>query len=205
MLYRQIAHGGMLWDGGEPTGGDESQADGKYNPTTLDDAQKIIEALVKRVAERDAKRTEAQARATDLEARLKALEDAQRQALEETGNHAELAKRYQTELEALKPRATRAEALEAVIRDSNEARLATIPEDVRGLVPTDYPPEKLQAWLNANASILTKPLAPRLDGGAGGSREASGEVVRLTDEQRRIARSMGISDDEMIEQIKSQK
>lgn len=207
MLYRNIIQGGMLWNSDEGSGGGEqgkaapSADESKYNPATLDDAMKIIESLQKRVGEREAARDTYRERSNELETRLQALEDAQRKALEQTGNHQELAKRYLSELETLKPVAERAEALESVIRDSNNARLAQIPEDLRGLVPTDYAPEKLQRWLNDNQERITRLPAPRLDGGAGGSRD-SGEVVRLTAEQKKIAARLGITDEQYAEQLK---
>lgn len=170
-------------------------AGSKYNPSTLEDAQRIIEALTKRVAERDASIDEMKRTSTSLSQRLNDIENATKKRLEEEGNWAELARQRAAELEALKPYQERAQALESVIRASNEERVARVPEDMRALIPTDYPPEKLQAWLNANERRLSKAPAPQYDAGvgaAGGTGAAGG--VKVTDEDRvaaEIARSQG--------------
>lgn len=203
MLYNNI-WGGMLWNESEATGGDADSGDAgdsKYNPASLDDAQKIIEALTKRLSERDAKIEKLAGTMSETEARIKAMEDAQRKRLEETGNYAEVAKRYQSELESLKPIAERAQSLEAIIRESNEARLGAIPESYRNLVPTDYAPEKLQAWLNANESLLKRAPAPSLDAGAGAN-SAPSDSVRLTAEQKALAKRFGLSEDEYAAQLR---
>jgi len=44
-----------------------------------------------------------------------------------------------------------------VIRTGNEALIQRIPEDKRGIVPADYPPEKLRAWLGRRYASL-RPL-----------------------------------------------
>ena len=89
----------------------------------------------------------------------------------------------------LAPYRERADALESMIRDSNKSRIESIPEDMQPLVPTDYAPEKLASWLDANLSRLTKPIAPKLDGGASGS----GSAISLTDEEKQVARDTGVS------------
>jgi phage I-like protein len=202
MLYKNI-HDGMLWNESEATGGEASgdDAGGKYEPSTIEDAQKIIGALTKRLEERDAKIAKLAERFDEADARMKAMEQAQRQRLEESGNYAEIAKRYQTELESLKPVAERAQSLEAIIRESNETRLAGIPETYRNLVPTDYAPEKLQAWLNANEPLLKRTPPPSLDAGAGANTPPS-DSVRLTAEQKATAKKFGLTDEEYAAQMR---
>lgn len=163
-----------------------SEGTGKYNPASLDDAQKIIEALTKRVGEREATIDELKKSSGTLAERLAQIEQAQKKRLEEEGNWAELAKQRAAELDALKPYQERAQTLEGIIRQSNEERVKRIPEAVRPLVPVDYPPEKLQAWLNANEGRLMRPAAPDYNAGAGAGGSA-GAGLTVTDQDRRLA------------------
>jgi len=180
----------------EQQGGEGQNQDGGYNPATLEDAQKIIAALQKRVGERDAQIGQLRQSNSGLDERLKAIEDAQKQRLEKQGDFEELARQRAAEIETLKPTAERAKALEGVIRESNEARIKRVPETMRSIVPADYPPEKLQAWLNANEALLTKPPPPNFDAGAGNGSGGSGtkNQIKVTDadkQQAEIAGSQG--------------
>ena len=120
--------------------------------------------------------------------RRKALEDVQAQqaqreqeALAEQGRWKELAEKRQAELDKLSPYQQRAEQLEATLRAANEARINRLPENMRGLVPTEYAPEKLASWLDTNAALLVRPTPPATDAGAGGS---GGGTVIVTDADR---------------------
>lgn len=139
--------------------------------------------------------------------RVKAKQEAEerqrreQQALAEQGKWKELAEARQRELEQFKGYQERAETLEGLIRKSNQARIERIPEDMRALVPADYlTPDQLNAWLDANEARLVKPTAPNTDAGAGAG--GGGSQVRLTEDQKNLARALGISEDKMIEQIK---
>jgi len=185
-------------DTGKTPGAGDGQGDGKgeegYNPASLDDAKKIIAALEKRVGERDAQIGTLRQSNNGLDERLKAIEDAQKQRLEKQGDFEELARQRAAEIESLKPTAERAKALEQVIRESNEARVKRVPEAMRSVVPADYPPEKLQAWLNANEALLTKAPAPNFDGGAGnGGSGGSSREPELTAEEKAMTSLMGLT------------
>lgn len=175
--------------GGERQNGGEQQGDdsGKYNPKDLDEAKRIIEALNKRVGERDTAIGQLKNQSATLNERLAAIERAQREKLEKEGDYRSIAEQRAAELAALAPVKERAEALEKVIRESNEARIGKLPEEARTLVPVDYAPEKLQAWLNANEGHLTKPPAPQFDAGAGSGKGGKGGEVKVTDADRRAA------------------
>lgn len=170
----------------QPPAGDGS---GKYNPASLEDAVKIIEALEKRLGERDSTIADLKKQHGSLAERLDAIDRANKKRLEEEGNWSEIAKQREAELAALSPYKERATALEQVIRESNEERIKRVPEDARPLIPLDYAPEKLQAWLNANEARLTKKPAPNYDAGAGGSggNGGSGTGAKVTDADRRAA------------------
>jgi len=111
--------------------------------------------------------------------------------LAEEGKWKELAETRFSELSKLQPYQERAETLEGIIRKSNETRIARIREELRGLVPTEYAPEKLSSWLDTNWERLTTKPAPDLDAGAGGSGGTT--PVRLTEEERQMAARFGMT------------
>ncbi|MBZ0294507.1 MAG: hypothetical protein K8L99_18225 [Anaerolineae bacterium] len=180
--------------GGEDAG--SNGGEGKYNPASLDEAQKIIAALTKRVGERDATINELKGHVSSTNDRLTAIERDRRKKLEEEGNYRALLEERNAELESLKTYKERAEALDGIIRAGNDDQIKRIPEDKRGIVPTDYPPEKLRVWLDRNLPLLLKQPPPDFDAGAGNGSSGgrSGDQVQVTDEDRRkadIARSQG--------------
>lgn len=184
----------------QPRDGEDQQSSGKYNPDDLESARKIISALEKRLGERDETITGLKSQVSQFAERMTAIEQAQKQRLEEQGNFKELSQKYLAELEGLKPVAERAQALESIIRESNEARLGKIPEQQRGLVPVDYPPERLQAWLNANEALLMKAPAPDYNAGAGA--EGGGVAkTQLTEEQRATAKRFGMTEEQYAERL----
>lgn len=190
---------------------DEQQQDGqhqdgatgesKYSPESLEDAMRIIAALEKRVDEREATIKDERRARESLAERMQSIEQAQRQRLEEEGNYKQLLDQTRAELDGLKPYQERAQALEQIIREANEARIAQLPEHLRDAVPTDYPPEKLQGWLVRAAPLLTRTPAPSFDAGAGGNDGSSRVRRTLNDEQKRAARLAGITDEEMLAMI----
>lgn len=185
--------------------GDGQQGQGQgsgYNPSTIEEAQKIIAALEKRVGERDTTINELKQSSGTLADQLNAIQDAQRKQLEEQGNYSELAKQRLAEIELLKPKASQAEDAAAFLKDLNDQTTAGIPEHYRKLVPDfgdSYEAQKRKAaWLRENMTLLTKPPAPNFDGGAGsgsgGSSGGRGNEIKVTDEDKRqadIAASQG--------------
>lgn len=157
-----------------------NKPDGKYNPSTLEDALKIIGALSKRVEERESE-------ANRYKSERDTLTAAQRKQLEDDGKFKQIAEQQAVDLARLKPLEERAAALEKIIRESNEARIKAVPDQYRNMIPTDYPPEKLQTWLNANEALLVKPPAPNYDGGAGANGSGGKGEPKVTDEDRRQA------------------
>lgn len=175
---------------GDPAGDQQGdkQGDSKYNPETVDDAKKIIAALEKRIGEREATIEQQKANLNALNDRITVIETANRKKLEEQGDFTAVKTDLMAQIENLKPTAARAAALEQIIRDSNEARIKAVPEQYRAMIPADYPPEKLQGWLNANEALLSKPPPPNFDAGAGaGGSGGKGDVVKVTDADKRQA------------------
>ncbi len=170
-----------------------NKPDGKYTPSTLEDALKIIGALSKRVEERESE-------ANRYKSERDTLTVAQRKQFEEQGNYKALHEQSAAELATLKPFKERAEALDKIIRASNEERVKTIPDSKKNLVKPlmdVLPPEKLQEYLNANPDLFVKEPAPNYDAGAGGSGGSRGEP-KLTAEEQEMAAKMGMKPEDYI-------
>ena len=164
--------------------GDDQQSSSKYDPASVEDANKIIAALEKRIGEREATIDDLKGKMSSVSERVSAMDKAQKKKLEDEGNYRELVKQHEAEITTLKPYQERAQVLEEMIIASNKRRMETIPEDRRVLIPTDYAPEQLSAWLDKSTELLTKPLAGNIDAGAGGDGEKG---VRVTDSDRQQA------------------
>lgn len=190
-----------VWHADEESG-DSKQAESSggdtKSPEEIKDPVAYAQALEKRLQEREADLHRWKEQADSYSKRLEAIEKAQRERLEKSGNFEEIAKQHAAELEALKPVAERAKALEAVIRESNKAQIERIPETLRGIVPTDYSPEKLQDWLNRSLPTLIKPPAPSYDAGAGGNSSGTASPT-LTAEERAAAKRHGMTEQQYIE------
>ncbi|QPC81061.1 hypothetical protein G4Y79_15260 [Phototrophicus methaneseepsis] len=157
-------------DGSDSPDGQSNGGDG--NNTDEIDLSAVPESVRRHYERREAqlKQEAAQRRleSKELSERLQKLEAAQSQQLEEQGNFRALADKHAQTVADLRPYKDMAERYEARFRDSNEKRIAAIPEHMRPLVPTEYSPEKLSDWLDNNVARLTTPKAPDLDSGAGG-------------------------------------
>lgn len=157
-------------------------------------AQQKLTVLEQRLSEVNNESAGRRHRLNELEATVKQLNEAHQKRLAEQGNFEELARQRAAELETLKPYEERAKTLEGIIRSSNEARIGQVREDLRALVPADYAPEKLAAWLDANWSRLTVKSAPDLDAGAGTAKARA----TLSDEERTAARRYGMTEEQFI-------
>ena len=125
---------------------------------SVDDAVNYVTALEKRLAERAAE--------------LEQLRTFRQEQLTKTGNYEELLKESQSKLTSLEPKAKQFDELLEEIREDNKKRVASMPEDRRGLVP-ELDPVQLRRWLDKAIPVLTRPIAPTVDGGAGVSGGAS--------------------------------
>ena len=131
-------------------------------------------------AEAEAARKEAAKYRTQLRAQEKATADAEAKRLAEQGEYKALYESVKAKAEAADTLQERYDALIAQVQAANEKRIAAIPEQMRSLVPEYDDPQRLAAWLDANAAVFAKPVAPSLDGRAGGNGTASAAV---TDEE----------------------
>lgn len=130
----------------------------------------------------------------------KAAELAEAAKLAEQGKYKELYESSQAKLADYEPMQARLQELTERTTAANAARINTIPEAMKGLVPDYDDPFKLAAWLDANSAVFQKPVVPSLDAGAGGSNAGNG-----VDEARERARAvrLGLNPDLYIQAQKS--
>ena len=134
-------------------------------------------AAAARIKELNAENAKWHQRFRDAE---KAKAAAEAEALAEQGRYKELYEKVAPKLSDYDAIKERYDALIAQVQAANEKRIAAIPEQMRSLVPEYDDPQRLAAWLEANAAVFSKPAAPSLDGRAGGNGTASAAV---TDEE----------------------
>jgi hypothetical protein len=181
--------------------GNQDDEGGEGEPATLDEAKRLIKALHKRVEDKAREKDEAVRLANE---RVEKAEAERKKKLAEEGNFKTLAEQATAEAESLRGYKDRATSLEQVIRESNDGRIKNLPESARDLVPTDYAPEKLQAWLNKNEALLKKPPAPNFDGGAGNGSGGSGKRESpLTEEEKLTASLMGVTPEQYAQAKKA--
>jgi hypothetical protein len=191
-------------DGAGEQQGQQGEGEGSV-PTTIEGWQKLAEAREKRLKERDEAIKQLKTQFGSVNERLTAKEQAEQKRLLEQGNFQELAQQRLVEVESLKPIAERAAALEKIIRSSNEERIKTIPDSKKNLVQPlidVLPPEKLQEYLNANPDLFVKTPAPDFDAGAGaGGSGSGGQAVRLTEDQKQMAKLAGMTEKEYADYL----
>lgn len=98
----------------------------------------------------------------------------------------------------LRPKAERAEALEAVLKGYLATELEAVPEAMRDLVPEGDVATQLQWVINAKQKGLFNPRqAPATDAGATGDKPKT--KVQLTDLERRMARASNMTEEQYAE------
>jgi hypothetical protein len=128
---------------------------------------------------------------TDARRQKEAADKAERDKLAQQGEWKAAYERVTAELEPLKTKADRAEAIEVFMAKTVKARIDALPEQYRALVPKYDDPLKTLEWLDTSAPLLTPPKAPSLDAGARSSGSGS---APLTAEEQAMARRMNLTD-----------
>ena len=103
------------------------------------------------------------------DAAAKAKTDAEAAVMAEQGKFKELYQSAKAKADAADALQERLDAITAQAQAANERRIAAIPDAMKSLVPEYDDPLKLAAWLDANASVFSRPTPPPLDGRAGGN------------------------------------
>lgn len=174
-------------------------------PTAADDdadTQEIPAAIAAKLAA-------AEKRAADAEAALKKQQREasakEKDVLTAQGQFKQLYETANGELEQLRPKAERVEALEATVKKMVDARVKGLPTQFQGLVPQYADPLQTLEWIEKNAGVLRNPNAPNLDPGAGqgASGGGGGSTVTLTAEEAAIAKRMGVSPEKALAQKKA--
>lgn len=101
--------------------------------------------------------------------------------LAEQGQWQKLAEERAAEIERLKTFEAQATDMVEATKKRNADRVAKLPEAMRDLVPVDYDPPKLAAWLDANEAKLAKPVAPNLNPGqqsTGDGKKTAKQVIK---------------------------
>lgn len=185
------------WFDDEPDAPDENADDtsGQDAPVDISTLPAAVQGMIKKLRNEAAANRVALKKANDEKAKAQA-EAAKREQerLAEQGNYKTLSEQLQAERDGLLPHKQRAETLEAMIRASNDARIAQVPENLRTLIPTELPPEKVAAYLDANWTLLNGRAAPNIDAGAGGGTPGGGSG--LTAEEKQFAAGMGVTEEE---------
>jgi len=167
--------------GATPVNGDQQQNQGK-----IEDLPHWAQVLVKELRDESAARRLALRKQEDEAAK------ATQARLADEGKWKELADARAAELAKVTPYQQRAETLEKMITENNLRVIQQIPEQMRTLVP-QLPPEQLSAWLSANQALLTRKPAPETDAGAGTG--SGGGAGTLTDDEKRMAALIGITNE----------
>jgi hypothetical protein len=104
-----------------------------------------------------------------------------------------------SELEALK------QARQKEIEDTdaaNQTVIASLPEKLRSVVPTDYDPYKLRKWLDVAVPTLTQVPQPRLDGEVGAKPDRLSDTVAIGEAEAQLAQALGIDPQQLVKAIK---
>jgi multidrug efflux pump subunit AcrA (membrane-fusion protein) len=136
----------------------------------------------------------------ELIERLEALENQSKEAeterqkqqqkeLAEQNRYKELYEQTLQQLEGLQSAQDEAKRYRDSFENTLKARIESIPEDKRDLIP-DLDPIAKMAWLDKAMPVLIapgKPPAPRLDGGSGGTGSSDGTGKPLNATQMQLA------------------
>jgi hypothetical protein len=126
-------------------------------------------------------------------------EAAEAERLKKQGEWQQIAENERKRAEALAQFQARAESLEKMLTDSNKLRIERVPETMRTLIPVDYPPERLSAWLDSNWERLIGKPAPDIDAGAGAGAATGSGAAKLTAEELELARLAGMTPEQYAE------
>lgn len=193
------------WYSDDGEGDDSQNSDGADAPPTddkrgLEDmtAEELVLEVRKTRSEAKGYRLdkrELEQKVSDIESKLTKAEQSRKAQLERDQNFEALSREQEQELEELRIKAKKADRLEQSVKESNEMRVAKIPEHMRSLVP-ELSPEGTSKWLDTNESKLTAPPIPDLDGGAGGRGKGGGKKPGLSSEEKIMAAKVGMTEEE---------
>jgi hypothetical protein len=125
----------------------------------------------------------------------KAKTEAEKQAAKAAEDAAKEQGKWKELYDSTKPKAERAEALEAFIADMLKAELAGVPDKLKGLVPAFDDPLKQLEWVrNAkDAGVLAGPTAPQTDAARGTGDTRTAQAANDKNKELDLARRLGLN------------
>lgn len=176
------------------TGSGSSSQGGSEGGQKYDDPAARALALEKRLLERDAELE----RIKSQNAELQSFRD---KKLQDDGNWQEVAQNRLSELDGLKPKAERLDAMLNRISERNKERIAALPEDKRAAVEMlveRLKPEEMADWLDTAGPLFQQPKAPGTDVGRGAGVGGTGQPVVLSDAEREMAKRSRMTEEEYL-------
>lgn len=133
-----------------------------------------------------------------LQERLETAEKERKEQLEaqlaEQGKWKEIAEQRAQELAGLKPKAEQVEEYETVLKEQLASEIESLPEEYRDVVPDSLSTKDQLRWLAKNKSKFMKAEPPDIGAGKRGSKPD--KSVTLSDDEKRIAKHFGMSDED---------
>lgn len=157
-----------------------------------------LPARLQRAAEQERKRLLAEM-GVDDPAKAKQLIAAEQKRQQDEMTDAQKA---QAEVAQLKPKAERADALEAKFREMAQKRIDTLPKQWQAAVQKLFDNDPIDAvdWLDANAALFALPAVPNLNAGDQGDKGK--KPVELTPEQKDTAKRLRIPEDKYAAELR---
>lgn len=180
--------------------GQQTEDDGgKYKVTSVESGQKLVEALLKRLNERDATIDEIRKQHTTTQQQVETLVNAQKKKLQEDGDFRTIAQQLEAQVATLSPAAELAKELDASLRNILEARIKTLPEvSQKAIAAMGLPPHKTLAWIEAHGDMLKLPPPPDFDAGKNGGKGAGSSTPTISAEEAEAAKMMGLTPEQYI-------
>ena len=120
--------------------------------------------------------------------------------LVEQGKYKELAEERARALAELQPKADKLDSAEATLQLVLDGQILQIPEDKRKLIPDYGTVEDRLNYIAANGDLLRKAEAFDIGASSRGGKSDKKSVV-LTDDQKAMAKSLGISPDDYAKKL----
>lgn len=136
----------------------------------------------------------------DLEAKLETLEKENASVLEkqlvEQGKYKELAEERSKTIASLQPVADQVETYEETLKSVLDAQVEQIPEELRGLVPSEMTTKQQLDYIANNGALLHKTKPYDIGAGKlGGSKNIS---MDLNSEQKALAKAAGMTEEDYV-------
>lgn len=120
-------------------------------------------------------------------------QEAENKRLAEEKKWQELAENHAAKLREIQPLAEQGQRIQEAFMSSLKKRMDALPDYMKALAEKITDPVILSGWLDEHADKLVPRTAPGQDGGPRGD---GGTATKLSDEELKMARKMGLSPEE---------